>query len=132
MFDYSNNSNDLIKKSSKFLNNVFKQKHKNNFLLDNLISELYLRLLNLVPERIAVAASIHSRDSFEYFLNYSIEDIKLILKNNNTNWSLCYKVNPSYVDNNNKLDQNTNTVDANVIVINLKDFYEKNVKKYYH
>ncbi len=132
MFDYSNSSNRFIKKNSKLFNNIFKQNYRNNFLLDNLISDLYEGLLNLVPERIAAAASINSRDSFEYFSYYSVEDIRLILNNINDNWSICYQVNPSYLDTKKKLNQNTNTVNANVIVINLKEFYEKHVKKYYH
>ena len=132
MFDYRSNSNEFIKKSSKLLNNVFKQNYENSFLIDNLINDLYEELLKLVPKKIAVSASVNSKDSFKYFLNYSIEDITLILKNNNDNWSLCYIVNASYLDNSNKLLQDTSNLGENIMIINLKDFYEKNVKKYYH
>ena len=132
MFDYRSNSNEFIKKSSKLLNNVFKQNYENSFLIDNLINDLYEELLKLVPKKIAVSASVNSKDSFKYFLNYSIEDITLILKNNNDNWSLCYIVNASYLDNGNKLLQDTSNLSENIMIINLKDFYEKNVKKYYH
>ena len=132
MFDYRSNSNEFIKKSSKLLNNVFKQNYENSFLIDNLINDLYEELLKLVPKKIAVSASVNSKDSFKYFLNYSIEDITLILKNNNDNWSLCYIVNASYLDNGNKLLQDTSNLGENIMIINLKDFYEKNVKKYYH
>ena len=132
MFNYSNNSKELINKNFKFLNNISKHNYKNNFLLDNLIGDLYKILISLVPDRIAVVASINSKDSFEYFLDYSIEDIRLILKKNNNNWSLRYKVYPSYLDAKNKLDKNSNTFGTDIIIINLKDFYEKNVKKYYN
>ena len=132
MFDYRNNSYGFIKKSSKSFNNISKKSYSNSFLLDSLISDLYEGLLKLVPERIAIVASINSRNSFEYFLYYRIEDIKLTLKNNNYNWSLCYKVNASYLDTKNKPEQSTEILDANIIIISLKDFYLKNVKKYYH
>ena len=131
MHTYTNNSKGIDKKNSKLLNNISKQNNRNSFLLDNLISDLYACLTNLVPEKIALAASVNSRDAFEYFLDYSIEDIKLILKNNNKNWILFYKVYPTYLDAKNKIN-NRSSLYADETMINLKDFYEKNIKKYYN
>ena len=132
MLDYNNNTKGFFKKKSKLLNKISKQNNRNSFLLDNLTNDLYTSLLNLFPEKIALAASINSRDSFEYFLDYNIEDIKLILKNKNNSWSLCYKVYPSYLNVKNKIEKNSSILDVDVAVISLKDFYEKNVKKYYN
>ena len=129
MLNYSN-SERFLKNSPKLLNDIFKQSNRNNFLLDNLISGLYSDLLRIVPEKIARSASINSKNIFEYFLNYSTEEIKLILKENNYSWSLYYKVYPSYLDYKQKLNPNENSLDGSTKVINLKYFYEKNVKKY--
>ena len=129
MLNY-NNSERFLKNSPKLLNDIFKQSNRNNFLLDNLISGLYSDLLRIVPEKIARSASINSKNIFEYFLNYSTEEIKLILKENNYSWSLYYKVYPSYLDDKQKLNTNENSLDGSTKVINLKYFYEKNVKKY--
>ena len=129
MLNY-NNSERFLKNSPKLLNDIFKQSNRNNFLLDNLISGLYSDLLRIVPEKIARSASINSKNIFEYFLNYSTEEIKLILKENNYSWSLYYKVYPSYLDDKQKLNPNENSLDGSTKVINLKYFYEKNVKKY--
>ena len=132
MLDYNNNTKGFFKRNSKLLNKISKQNTRNSFLLDNLTSDLYTFLLKLFPEKIALIASINSRDSFEYFIDYNTEDIKSILKYKNNTWSLCYKVYPSYLDVKNKIKDNSSTFDVNVKVINLKDFYEKNVKKYYN
>ena len=132
MLDYNNNTKGFFKKNSKLLNKISKQNNRNSFLLDNLTNDLYTSLLYLFPEKIALAASINSRDSFEYFLDYNIEDIKLILKNKNNTWSLCYKVYPSYLNVKNKANKSSSILDVDVTVINLKDFYEKNIKKYYN
>ena len=132
MFNYTNNSISFVKKKSKLLNNISKQNNRNSFLLDNLISDLYLFLLNVVPKNIALAASVNSRDAFEYFLDYSIQDMKLILKNSNETWTLFYKVYPSYINTMDKIKKFNSVSDADVTVINLKDFYEKNIKKYYN
>ena len=125
-----NNSERFLKNSPKLLNDIFKQSNRNNFLLENLISGLYSDLLRIVPEKIARLASINAKNIFEYFLNYSTEEIKLILKENNYSWSLYYKVYPSYLDDKQKLNPNENSLDGSTKVINLKYFYEKNVKKY--
>ena len=130
MYTYTNNSKGSVKKNSKLLNNISRQNNRNSFLLDNLISDLYACLINLVPEKIALAASVNSRDAFEYFLDYSIEDIKLILKNNNKNWILFYKVYPTYLDAKNEINNNRCNLYADETMINLKDFYEKTIKKY--
>ena len=132
MLDYNNNTKGFFKRNSKLLNKISKQNTRNSFLLDNLTSDLYTFLLKLFPEKIALVASINSRDSFEYFLDYNIEDIKLILKNKNNSWSLCYKVYPSYLNVKNKIEKNSSILDVDATVISLKDFYEKNVKKYYN
>ena len=132
MLDYNNNTKGFFKKNSKLLNKISKQNTRNSFLLDNLTSDLYTFLLKLFPEKIALVASINSRDSFEYFLDYNIEDIKLILKNKNNTWSLCYKVYPSYLNVQHKANKSSSILDVDVTVINLKDFYEKNIKKYYN
>ena len=132
MLDYNNNTKGFFKKNSKLLNKISKQNNRNSFLLDNLTNDLYTSLLNLFPEKIALVASINSRDSFEYFLDYNIEDIKLILKNKNNTWSLCYKVYPSYLNVKHKANKSSSILDVDVTVINLKDFYEKNIKKYYN
>ena len=129
MLNY-NNSERFLKNSPKLLNDIFKQSNRNNFLLENLISGLYSDLLRIVPEKIARLASINAKNIFEYFLNYSTEEIKLILKENNYSWSLYYKVYPSYLDDKQKLNPNENSLDRSTKVINLKYFYEKNVKKY--
>ena len=129
MLNY-NNSERFLKNSPKLLNDIFKQSNRNNFLLENLISGLYSDLLRIVPEKIARLASINAKNIFEYFLNYSTEEIKLILKENNYSWSLYYKVYPSYLDDKQQLDPNENYLDGNTKVINLKYFYEKNIKKY--
>ena len=132
MLDYNNNTKGFFKKNSKLLNKISKQNNRNSFLLDNLTNDLYTSLLNLFPEKIALAASINSRDSFEYFLDFNIEDVKLILKNKNNTWSLCYKVYPSYLNIKNKGNKISSILNVDVTVINLKDFYEQNIKKYYN
>ena len=132
MLDHNDNNKGFFKKNSKLLNKISKQNNRNSFLLDNLISDLYTFLLKLFPKKIAYAASINSRETFEYFLDYNIEDIKLILKNKNNTWSLCYKVYPSYLNDNNKIKNNSSILDVDVTVINLKYFYENNLKKYYN
>ena len=58
--------------------------------------------------------------------------MKLILKNSNENWTLFYKVYPSYINTMDKIKKFNSVSDADVTIINLKDFYEKNVKKYYN
>ena len=132
MLKHNNYSKKFLKKSSKLLNNISVQNNRNSFLLDNLISNLYSHLCSLVPEKIAFSAAINSRDTFEYFLEYSVEKTKLVLSRNNNIWSLCYKVYPSYLYDQNKFKDNTNISHVDRIVVHLNDFFKKNVKKYYH
>ena len=73
MLKHNNCSKKFLKKSSKLLNNSSIQNNRNSFLLDNLTSDLYSHLCKLVPEKIAFSAAINSRDTFEYFLEYSVE-----------------------------------------------------------
>ena len=126
------NSKKFVKKNSKLLNNISKQNNRNSFLLDNIIINLYLHLCSLVPEKIAFSAAINSRDTFEYFLEYSVEKTKLVLNRNNNTWSLCYKVYPYYLYDQHELNDNTNIPRVDRIVVHLNDFFTKNVKKYYH
>ena len=132
MLKHNNYSKKFVKKSSKLLNNISVQNNRNSFLLDSLISNLYSHLCNLVPEKIAFTAAINSKDTFEYFLEYSVEKTKLVLNHNNNIWSLCYKVYPSYLYDQYKFKDNTNISNIDRIVVNLNDFFTKNVKKYYH
>ena len=120
------------KKNSKHLNSIFVQSNKNSFLLDNLISDLYSHLCSLVPEKIAFSAAINSRDTFEYFLDYSVEKTKLVLNCNNDAWSLCFRVFPSYLYDKNKFKNNKNYLHVDRIVVYLNDFFTKNAKKYYN
>ncbi len=129
---YHDSSKRSAKNSSKCLNNIFKQNNRDSYLLDKLISDLYLDLLRMVPEKIARSASTNSKNTFEYFLNYSTEDIRLILIENNYTWSLHYKVCPSYLDEKQKLNSEKISLDLGVREISLKNFYKKNVKKYYN
>ena len=132
MLKHNNYSKKFVKKSSKLLNNISVQNNRNSFLLDNLISNLYSHLSRLVPEKIAFSAAINSKDTFEYFLEYSVEKTKLVLNYNNNIWSLCYKVYPSYLYDQHKFKDNTNISHIDRIVVHLDDFFTKNVKKYYH
>ena len=132
MLKHNNYSKKFLKKSSKLLNNISIQNNRNSFLLYNLISNLYSHLCSLVPEKIAFSAAINSRDTFEYFLEYSVEKTKLVLIRNNNIWSLCFKVYPSYLYDQYKFKDNTNISHADRIVVHLNDFFTKNVKKYYH
>ena len=125
-------SKKFVKKSSKLLNNISIQNSRNSFLLDNLISNLYSHLSSLVPEKIAFLAANNSRDTFEYFLEYSVEKTKLVLIRNNNVWSLCYKVYPSYLYDQYKFKDNSNISHVDRIVVHLNDFFTNNVKKYYH
>ncbi len=108
------------------------QNNRNSFLLDNLISNLYSHLCSLVPEKIAFSAAINSKDTFEYFLEYSVEKTKLVLNHNNNSWSLCYKVYPSYLYDKYEFNDNTNISQFDRIVVHLNEFFTKNVKKYCH
>ena len=132
MLKHYNYSKKFLKKSSKLLNNISVQNNRNSFLLDNLISNLYSHLCSLVPEKIAFSAAINSKDTFEYFLEYSVEKTKLVLNHNNNIWSLCYKVYPSYLYDQHKLKDNTKIAHVDRIVVHLNDFFTENVKKYYH
>ena len=132
MFKHNNYSKKFVKKSSKLLNNISLQNNRNIFLLDNLISNLYSHLCSLVPEKIAFSAAINSKDTFEYFLEYSVEKTKLVLNRNNNVWSLYYKVYPSYLYDQQKFKDNTNISHVDRIVVHLNDFFTENVKKYYH
>ena len=132
MYKHNNYSKKFVKKSSKLLNNITVHNNRNSFLLDNLISNLYSHLCSLVPEKIAFSAAINSKDTFEYFLEYSVEKTKLVLNRNNNIWSLCYKVYPSYLYDQYESNDNTNISHIDSIVVHLNDFFTKNVKKYYH
>ena len=132
MLKNNNNSKNFMKKSSKLLNYISVQNNRNSFLLDNLISNLYSHLCSLVPEKIAFSAAINSKDTFEYFLEYSVEKTKLVLNRNNNTWSLCYKVYPSYLYDKHEFNDDTNISQVERIVVYLNDFFTKNVKKYYH
>jgi hypothetical protein len=121
-----------VKKSSKLLNNISVQNNRNIFLLDNLISNLYSHLCSLVPEKIDFSAAINSKDIFEYFLEYSVEKTKLVLNRNNNVWSLCYKVYPSYLYDQQKFKDNINISYVDRKVVHLNEFFTENVKKYYH
>ena len=132
MQKYINYSKKSVKKSSKLLNNISVQNNRNSSLLDNLISNLYSHLCSLVPEKIAFSAAINSKDTFEYFLEYSVEKTTLVLNRNNNIWSLCYKVYPSYLYDQHKLKDNTNISHVDRIVVHLNDFFTENVKKYYN
>ena len=132
MIKHKDYSKKFVKQSPKLLNNISVQNNENSFLLDNLISDLYSHLSSLVPEKIAFSAAINSKDTFEYFLEYSVEKTKLVLNRNNNIWSLCYKVYPSYLYDQHKFKDNTNISHVDRIVLNLNDFFTENVKKYYH
>ena len=132
MLKHDNYSKKFLKKNSKLLNNISVQNNRNIFLLDNLISNLYSHLTSLVPEKIAFSAAINSRDTFEYFLYYSVEKTKLVLNYNNNVWSICYKVYPYYIYDQHKFKNNKNISHVDRIVVKLNDFFTKNVKKYYN
>ena len=132
MLKHNNYSKKFLKKNSKPLNNISIQNNRNSFLLDNLISNLYSHLCSLVPEKIAFSAAINSKDTFEYFLEYSVEKTQLVLNRNNYTWSLCYKVYPSYLYDQYEFNDNINISHVDRIVVHLDDFFTKNVKKYYH
>ena len=132
MLKYNNYSKKFVKKSSELLNNISVQNNRNSFLLDNLISNLYSHLCSLVPEKIAFSAAINSKDTFEYFLEYSVEKTTLVLNRNNNVWSLCYKVYPSYLYDQQKFEDNITILYVNRINVHLDNFFTKNVKKYYH
>ena len=132
MLKHNNYSKKFLKKNAKLLNNICIQNNRNSFLLDNLISNLYSHLCKLVPEKIAFSAAINSKDTFEYFLEYSVEKTKLVLNRNNNTWSLCYKVYPSYLYDQHEFNDNTNISHVDRIVVHLNDFFTKNVKKYHH
>ena len=132
MLKYNNYSKKFLKKSSKLLNDISVQNTRNRFLLDSLISNLYSHLSSLVPEKVAFSAAINSRDTFEYFLDYSVEKTKLVLNYKGNVWSLRYKVYPSYLYDQHKFKDNTNFSHDDRIVVHLNDFFTKNVKKYYH
>ena len=132
MLKHNNCSKKFLKKSSKLLNNSSIQNNRNSFLLDNLTSDLYSHLCKLVPEKIAFSAAINSRDTFEYFLDYSVEKTKLVLNCNNDAWSLCFRVFPSYLYDKNKFKNNKNYLHVDRIVVYLNDFFTKNSKKYYN
>ena len=132
MLKHNNYSKKSLKKNSKPLNNICIQNNRNSFLLDNLISNLYSHLCSLVPEKIAFSAAINSKDTFEYFLEHSVEKTKLVLYRNNNNWSLYYKVYPFYLYDQQEFNGNINILHVDRIVVHLNDFFTKNVKKYYH
>ena len=132
MLKHNNYSKKFLKKNSKPLNNISIQNNRNSFLLDNLIINLYSYLNSLVPEKIAFSAAINSKDTFEYFLEYSVEKTKLVLNRNNNTWSLCYKVYPSYIYDKHEFNDNTIFSEVDRIVVHLNNFFTKNVKKYYH
>ena len=132
MLKHNNYSKTLIKKNSKLLDNISVVNYRNSFLLNNLISDLYLHLCSLVPEKVAYSAAINSRDTFEYFLDYSVEKTKLVLIYKNNIWSLCYKVYPSYLYDQHKYKNNRKIANVDRIVLHLNDFFTKNVKKYYN
>ena len=132
MFNHNNYSKKFLKKNSKLLNNISLQNNRNSFLLDNLIINLYSHLCSLVPEKIAFSAAINSKDTFEYFLEHSVENIKLVFNRNKNTWSLCYKVYPSYLYDQQEFNGNINILDVDRIVVHLNDFFTKNVKKYCH
>ena len=132
MLKYNNYSKKFVKKSSKLLNNISVQNNRNSFLLDNLISNLYSHLCSLVPEKIAFSAAINSKDTFEYFLEYSVEKTTLVLNRNNNIWSLCYKVYPSYLYDQQKFEDSITILYVNRIKVHLDNFFTENVKKYYH
>ena len=132
MLKHNNYSKKLIKKNSKLLDNISVVNYSNSFLLNNLIGDLYLHLCSLIPEKVAYSAAINSRDTFEYFLDYSIEKTKLVLIYKNNIWSLCYKVYPSYLYDQHKYKNNRKTANVDRIVLHLNDFFTKNVKKYYN
>ena len=132
MLKNSNNSNKFVKKRFKLLNNISVQNNRNSFLLDNLIINLYSHLCSLVPEKIAFSAAINSKDTFKYFLEHSVEKTKLVLNRNKNTWSLCYKVYPSYLYDQDKFKDNANISHVDRIVVYLNDFFTKNAKKYYH
>ena len=132
MLKHNNYSKKFLKKNSKLLNNISIQNNRNSFLLDNLISNLYSHLCTLVPEKIAFSAAINTKDTFEYFLENSVENIKLVLNHNDNTWSLCYEVYPSYLYDQKEFNGNINILHVDRIVVHLNDFFTKNVKKYYH
>ena len=132
MLKHNNYAKKFVKKSAKLSFNVSVQNNRNSFLLEHLISNLYSHLCSLVPEKIAFSAAINSKDTFEYFLEYSVEKTKLVLNRNNNTWSLSYKVYPSYLYDQYESNDNTNISHIDRIVVHLNDFFTKNVKKYYH
>ena len=132
MLKYNDYCKKFVKKNSKILNNIIVQNNRNSFLLDNLTSNLYSHLTSLVTEKIAFSAAINSRDTFQYFLEYSVEKTTLVLNRNNNIWSLCYKVYPSYLYDQQKFEDNITILYVNRINVHLDNFFTKNVKKYYH
>ena len=132
MLKHNNYYKKIRKKSSKLFKNISMKNNGNSFLLDNLISDLYSHLCGVVPEKIAFSAAINSRDTFEYFLENSVEKTKLVLVQNNNIWSLHYQDYPSYLYDKHKYKNNKKISHLDKIVVHLNDFFTKNVKKYYH
>ena len=128
---YNQKEQNFKIKEDKVIKNSFKS-NKNNFLTDNLINDLYEHLSNIVSEKVAAKASIHSVKIFSHYLNFKVEEVILVLEKKYNSWNIIFKVCPAYLDDYQNFRKIEGFIDKNAIVLSLKDFYFNTVRKYYN
>ena len=128
---YNHKEQNFKIKKDKVIKNSFKS-NKNDFLIDNLINDLYEYLSNIVSKKVAAKASINSVKIFSYYLDTKVEEVILVLEKKHNSWNIIFKVCPAYLNDYQNFRKIEDFIDKNAIVLSLKDFYFNTVKKYYN
>ena len=128
---YNQKVQDFKNKKAKIKNKSLNST-KNVFLIDHLINDLYKYLSSIVPEKIATKASINASEIFAYYLDAKVEEIILVLDKKYNSWNILFNVCPSYLDDHQNFRKFEGYINKKTIILSLKSFYFKNVKKYYN
>lgn len=98
----------------------------------NLVYDFYIYLSDLFSKKIAKKISLKVIDVFQYFHDYKIEEVLLIINKNKLEINFKFKVCPSYLDSCQNLNAIEKHLKDDTLIISLKDFYTSNIKKYYN
>tara|TARA_E500000178_G_C16424729_1_gene488926 strand:+ start:121 stop:522 length:402 start_codon:yes stop_codon:yes gene_type:complete len=129
---YQKTYSQLNSKNDNFSFSIDKSNSRNTIVTRNIVYDFYIYLSDLFSKKIAKRISLKAMDVFQYFHDYKMEEVLLLINENKLEINFKFKVCPSYLDSYQNLNAIEKYLKDNTLIISLKDFYKSNIKKYYN
>tara|TARA_B100000886_G_C20029982_1_gene329389 strand:- start:100 stop:489 length:390 start_codon:yes stop_codon:yes gene_type:complete len=105
-------------------------KYNSDFIIDKLALDFSNMLVRLIPKKLAIKATKHSKIIFNYFNCNKIEEIFLLINKNQHEWQMLFSVCPSYKNDEENLLNIEKYLKNKTMIFSMKNFYTDNLKKY--